>query len=145
MSEIKKKIASNLKKGIDTDEVFVFALYISSDDPLATNKKYSRFLPITKVKVTKRRDDTSFSSLLPDEIILKTIASFTKYKKDGIELSKIKIPYDKFGSTPLEIFESYSEASNAYELKMVEAIEKIDKYKIKVDLFREKVLHSNRG
>lgn len=137
-----------LNKQKEIERAAVFCIYISDSDPLAFNKKDSRYLPITSVKIQIKQSiqDRDKGFELTD-YNFKTSVDFIKYNKKEI-LTSTKIPYDKFGYTPLHIYLEDRDAIIDYEKIIIKAVKDINKYEEKVlnDIqeTKDKLIYSTR-
>jgi len=130
-----KSLIEILQSSNEITEAWVFALFVSKDHPLEFNKKDSRFLKVTKVKIIVYNEvmlsRVDLSNSWEVSRAFSNYVRFVKYNKNGT-LSKTSIPYDKFGYTPLSLFFNEIDALNAYDKESVKAHKVLSDYQEKV-------------
>jgi len=125
-----KELFNQLKEVGEMDVwIFVIQLNGNGQDILNFNKGYARYVPFQKVKAII--DDTARG--IHD-------VEFRAYSKNGLNLLKKNIKFNKNGFSDLNIFTSQLDAELAYDKRRGEIAKDIEKYKEKLADFEQSLI-----
>ena len=128
---MKYKELFNQIKEVGEIDVWIFVIQLNGNgqDILNFNKGYARYVHFQKVKAIATEKTRGIHDV-----------QFRTYSKNGLNLLKKNIKFNKNGCSDLNIFTSQLDAELAYEKRRTEIKKNLDEYKEKLNDFEKSLI-----